>query len=49
MASDLQQLIKDHIPILWLHPDESYLPVDCKVMAEKGDLYKKEKKPDLLR
>src|SRR3990167_2663533 len=39
------QLIQDHIPILWVHPDEAYLPEDCIVMSERGDLYKKGKKP----
>lgn len=39
------ELIEKHAPILWLHPDEAFLPEDCKVMAESGDLYKKGEKP----
>lgn len=49
MSENIDKLIKDHTPILWLHPHESYLPEDCEVMAKSGDLYKKGKNPRLLK
>ena len=41
MPEKYEQLIEDHAPILWFHPEEAFLPEDCKVMVERGDLYKK--------
>src|SRR3970282_1374486 len=48
MSENIDKLIKDHTPILWLHPHESFLPEDCEIMAKSGDLYKKGKKPRLV-
>lgn len=45
MAEDDKiKLIKEHEPILWLHEKEAFLPVDCKVMVEISDLYRKGKR-----
>jgi hypothetical protein len=43
MSENIDKLIKDHTPILWLHPHEAFLPEDCEVMVKEGDLYKKRK------
>ena len=49
MSENIDKLIKDHTPILWLNPHEAFLPEDCEVMVKEGDLYKKGKNPRLLK
>ena len=36
-----EKLIRQYTPILHIHEEESFLPEDCKTMAERADLYEK--------
>ncbi len=38
------QLVKRHAPILWLHRNEAFHPVDAQRMVDYCDLYRRRKK-----
>jgi len=45
----VEKLIKDHAPILWIHPNEAFIPEDCGIMVKVADLYKDEEKVDSFK